>query len=520
MMRRESTKKYPSETGRGIVGDVNAADALLLCGMTETPAALLPYQQAWIEDRSPVKVCEKSRRVGLSWCEAADDALLAGRADGMDVWYIGYNKDMALEFINDTGSWVRQYNLAASAMEETIIEDEDKDIQAFRIRFASGHRVTALSSRPSNLRGKQGKVVIDEAAFHDDLPGLLKAAIALLMWGGRVVVISTHNGEDNLFNELVTDIRAGKKPYSLHRIDLDQALEQGLYRRICLKLGRPWTQEAEQAWRRELIDFYGDAADEELFCVPSKGSGIYFARNLVESCMDPDIPVLRWTCRPEFAEESEESRRIAAEDWCEENLSPLLSFLPEHSPCWFGEDFGRLGDLTIIVPLQEETGLKYRAPFVLELRNVPFRQQEQALFFIADRLPRFRGGALDARGNGQYLAEVAMQRYGSSRIEQVMLHQEWYRANMPRYKAAFEDRTIAIPLDPDILDDHRAVRAEKGVAKVPENYRGKSRDGGQRHGDSAIACALAWYAAMNLAGGPVEYESVDHRRFGEQRGGY
>ena len=27
-------------------------------------------------------------------------------------------------------------------------------------------------------RGKQGKVTIDEAAFHDDLPGLMKAAMA------------------------------------------------------------------------------------------------------------------------------------------------------------------------------------------------------------------------------------------------------------------------------------------------------------------------------------------------------
>ena len=36
--------------------------------------------------------------------------------------------------------------------------------------------------------------MIDEAAFHDDLPELLKAALAFTMWGGVVRVISTHNG--------------------------------------------------------------------------------------------------------------------------------------------------------------------------------------------------------------------------------------------------------------------------------------------------------------------------------------
>jgi phage FluMu gp28-like protein len=476
------------------------------------PYALLPYQQAWIADRAQVKVCEKSRRVGLSWCEAADDALLAARGDGMDVWYIGYNKDMALEFINDAAFWVKSYALAAAEMEEIVVEDVDKSILAYRIRFSSGHRVTALSSRPSNLRGKQGKVVIDEAAFHDDLPGLLDAAIALLMWGGRVVVISTHFGDDNCFNELIGDIRAGKKPYSLHRITLDDALAQGLYRRICLKLGRDWTAEGESAWRRELVESYGEAADQELFCIPSKGTGVYLPRALVEACMDPEIPVLRWSCKTEFAEAPEEIRKEAAETWCEEHLRPILEGLDPNASTCCGEDFGRSGDLTVIVPLQESRKLTYRAPCVIELRNVPFRQQEQVLFHLTDRLPRFSGAALDARGNGQYLAEVAMQRYGAWRIQQVMLTTEWYRDNMPRYKAAFEDGAITLPRDADILDDHRAIKMEKGIARLPEGYRGKGRDGGQRHGDAAIAGAMAWYAATQIDAGPIEFKGTGVER--------
>ncbi|MFZ2448110.1 MAG: hypothetical protein WAW37_17265 [Syntrophobacteraceae bacterium] len=482
------------------------------------PPVLLPYQRKWISDRSPVKVCEKSRRVGLSWCEAADAALTAGSSAGMNVWYLGYNREMALEFINDTAFWARGLGVAANEMEEALIRDEEKDILAYRIRFASDFRVTALSSRPSNLRGKQGKVVIDEAAFHNDLPQLLKAAVALLMWGGRLAVISTHNGDENPFNELVNDVRSGKKPYSLHRITLDDALDEGLFRRICLKTGRIWSAEAEAAWRRDLVDFYGEFADEELFCAPSRGSGAWLPRTLIESCMDERIPVIRWACKTEFAELPENRRWAEAHEWLRENIDPLMNDLPPERPSFFGEDFGRSGDLTVIVPLQESGNLRYRAPFVVELRNVPFRQQEQVLFHIADKLPRFSGGALDARGNGHYLAEVAMQRYGSGRIRQVMLSDRWYLENMPACRAAFEDRSITIPKDADILDDLRAVRMEKGIARLPENYRGKGRDGGKRHGDAAIAIALAWHAAGLNAGGPVEYESAGERRRSGLRG--
>ena len=96
-------------------------------------------------------------------------------------------------------------------MEEFLFDDgdPDKQIKAFRIKFACGFQIIALPSRPRSLRGMQGFVIIDEAAFHEDLKELMKAAIALLIWGGRVLVISTHNGEDNYFNQLVKEARAG-----------------------------------------------------------------------------------------------------------------------------------------------------------------------------------------------------------------------------------------------------------------------------------------------------------------------
>lgn len=471
-----------------------------------TPAAFLPYQQKWSSDDSPVKWVEKSRRVGLSWGEAGEDALLAASEHGMDVFYIGYNKDMALEYIEDAAGWARHYSLAASSIEEFVFEDgsEKKGILAFRLRFASGFKIVALSSRPANLRGKQGKIVIDEAAFHDDLPGLLKAAMAMLMWGGRVVIISTHNGEDNPFNEGINDIRAGRKPYSLHRITLDDALKQGLYKRICLRTGKEWTLEGEKKWRQDLIEFYGDDADEELFCIPSQGEGTYLSRALIEQCTSPKITVLRYEQKDTFAELPDRHRWAEVDDWCDEKLLPLLEELPKRGVSYFGEDFARNVNLTVMLPLLEQQNTTLRAPFHVELWNMPFQQQEQIMYYICDRLPGFSGGALDARGNGQYLAERAMQRYGSNRILQVMLTEPWYRENMPRYRARFEDKEILLARDADVIADHRAIKKIRGVARIPESQKDEKVSGSKskrkRHGDSAIAGALAVFAVHELEG--------------------
>jgi phage FluMu gp28-like protein len=66
---------------------------------------------------------------------------------------------------------------------------------------------------------------------------------------------------------------------------------------------------------------------------------------------------------------------------------------------------------------------------------------------------------------------------------------------MPRYKAAFEDGMIELPRDAEILADHRALVMEQGVVRLPEQ-RTTSIKGKRRHGDAAIAGALAYFASQ------------------------
>jgi len=480
--------------------DAVIREALPNTANSDVPAALLPYQQRWLADDSDLKVAEKSRRTGLTWAEAADDVLIAGRArsaGGMNVYYIGYNMDMAIEYIEACAMWARTFSQACGTVEEgeELFQDgnDEKAIKTYTIRFASGFRIVALSSRPANLRGKQGVVVIDEGAFHNDLDELLKAAIALLMWGGKVRVISTHDGVDNPFNQLVEDIRSGKRAGSVHRITFEDACVEGLFQRVCLRQGKVWSDEVQAMWKAAIRKTYAAAASEELDVIPAQGSGAWLSGVLVEARMYA-APVLRYTCPAGFEKEPDAARFQVIQQWLEFEVEPLLEQLDPRLQSVLGEDFARSGDLTVITPAQIEQDLTRRIPFMLELRNMPHRQQEQILNFICDRLPNFTKAAVDAGGNGSAVAEFLAQRYGYHRVELIKFSETWYREQMPPLKAAFEDGTIAVPRDKDVATDLRMVKLIHGVARVPD-ARSTGKDGGQRHGDAAISIALMHYAS-------------------------
>lgn len=101
-----------------------------------------------------------------------------------------------------------------------------------------------------------------------------------------------------------------------------------------------------------------------------------------------------------------------------------------------------------------------------------------------------------------------MQKYGATRIAQVMLSQEWYRENMPPFKAAIEDAKLTMPQDADVLADLRTIVMEKGVAKVPDSARVRGTDGRERHGDTAIALVLATFAVLSMPYVVIEYRGA------------
>ncbi|ECB6525749.1 hypothetical protein J9R26_001375 [Salmonella enterica] len=463
----------------------------------------LGYQAKWFKDESQICIAEKSRRTGLTWAEAGRNVITAAkpkRRGGRNVFYVGSKQEMALEYISACALFAKAFNqLAEADVYEQTLWDKDKkeEILTYMIRFPnSSFKIQALSSRPSNLRGLQGDVVIDEAAFHESLDELLKAAMALTMWGARVRIISTHNGVDNLFNQYIQDAREGRKDYSVHRITLDDAIADGLYKRICYVTGQVWSPQAEKKWRDDL---YKNApskedAEEEYGCVPKKSGGAYIPHALIELAMVRGIPILTFEAPEDFLSRAAWLRESEINAWCEEHLKPLLSALNERSRYSFGEDFARRGDLTCFTLLEITEDLQKREAFRVELRNMPYQQQRQIMLYILERVTRLIGAAFDATGNGDFLAEAALERFGPEMVDSVQLSAKWYGEWMPKLKAEFEDQNIFVARHQTTLDDLRHIKV---VAGTPQIDKGRTKDenattaGSRRHGDFAVSLCMA-----------------------------
>jgi phage FluMu gp28-like protein len=194
-------------------------------------------------------------------------------------------------------------------------------------------------------------------------------------------------------------------------------------------------------------------------------------------------------------------RDAVVRDFCREKLLPILATFDTDRRHDLGSDFARTGDGAATIVTELGRDLVRRQRLILEMHNVPFEMQRDVLFYIQDRLPRYGHGAFDAGGNGGYIAEVSNQRYGA-RISEIKLSQEWYRVNGVAYVEAIGQRTVRLGADEDVVRDHQALSYVGGIIRVPDDMRYKGEDGLTRHGDTAIAGMLGWYASRQ---GAAEY---------------
>jgi len=476
---------------------------------------LMKHQVEWCDLIAHNDLCaaEKGRRTGITYATALDDTITASSkrsAGGDDIYYVGDTKEKGLEFI---GYCAHMAKVMATAMavgwdgvEVFLFEDQredgtSKNITAYRIRFASGFKIVALSSNPANIRGLQGIVNIDEAAFHANVDAVIEACLALIIWGGKIRIISTHNGAKNAFNQLIKDSRAGLYAFKVFHVTFDDAVANGLYERVCLVRGWTPSPEGKKEWYEKVRKGYGTrraAMLEELDAIPREGSGVAIPGVLIEKCMTEERPVLRLALEDSFVPRSLEYRDSWIEAWIEAHIDPLFDLLnPEHEQV-FGSDYSRYWDFAVFTPMEITKTLTRRVPWALEMHNVPTRHQEQIIYHIIDRLPRWRRGEMDASGNGYTLAEYTADRYGRNRIGEIKLSDSWYRENMEPFVQAFEDGMMDLPKDLDIKNDLRSLERIDGIVKLPKlRVEDTKNSDFKRHGDAAIALALAYAASQS-----------------------
>lgn len=469
----------------------------------------LPYQKKWLEDRSDLKIIEKNRRCGISWTDSADSVLDAAPAEGWsNTYYMSFNKDNCRQYIEDAGEWAKKLGYAVSEIEEKeepLLEDPDKSITTFRITFSSGAEIMGLPGVSRSLRSKQGNVVIDEAAFFDDLESVLQAAKALTIWGGRLRIISTHNGEDNPFNLLIKDIRSGKETeWSLHRITFREAVSQGLFKRICLTQGKKWSEEAEKEFVERLYRIYRENPDEELDVIPRASGGRYFNRGLLDLCSsDAEVPIARLECSDSFLHKGDGYKNREIEKFFNQEVRPTLGIL--EGQIFFGADIGRSGDLSLFWFSEEVSKTSLACRLIVEAKNCPFGCQEHLSNLITDFLKErgtFGGACYDKRGIGMQLAESLELRHPGA-VLGIMETNAWYAEFIPTTKSLMEDLDFSIPCDDVIKADFGIVTLKNGIPLIPPVKLADRDMKGKRHGDAAAAAFLAVCAWKTCAADPA-----------------
>lgn len=450
------------------------------CIPANRQAIFLPYQSAWITDRSRLKIMQKSRQIGLSWSAAwacVERTAAAGAAH--DQWVSSRDDLQARLFIEDCKLWAAVMDAAARDLGEQIIDPKART-SAYVLEFANGRRIHSMSSNPDAQAGKRGGRVLDEFALHPDPRKLWSIAYPGITWGGNLEVISTHRGSQNFFNELIREVaeRGNPKGLSLHTVTLERALDEGFLFKLQQRLSADDPRQAMD--EAEYFDFVrAGCANEESFqqeymCRPADDESAFIAWSLITAAEYP-----------------------AAQPWA------LAADALATGPLFAGIDVGRRHDLTVLWVV-EQLGDVLHTRHVQTLQGARHAEQKAALWPWLARCQRV---AIDQTGLGQFLVDDAQDAFGRWRIEGVSFTAATKEALAWPLRQAMEDRKLRIPADPLIRADLRRVRRAAGPTGTTRFVAESTPDG---HSDRFWALALAISAAAQTSG-PIEYRSTAAR---------
>ena len=418
---------------------------------------LLPYQLAWIDDRSGLRIMEKGRQIGLTTADALDSVLkVVAEGAALDVWVSSRDLSTAREYLRKCKRWAQRMQAEAVADWEVI--DHAKDLGAFTLRFKSGRCIFSLSSNPDALVGKTGHIKLDEFAVHRDQRELYAVAKPCTTWGGQLSIISTHRGDQTVFYEILQGIKHDGNPmgWSSHRVTLQHAVEAGLVERINKVRGRSETREEfVRRLRAECLD--EEQWLQEYCCVPADDNAVFLTHAMISGCEEAG-------CMQTLEELAETANTLYA-----------------------GVDIGRKKDLCVI-DVGERIGDVMWDRLRIELQGATFAEMEEELWAVL-ALPQLERACIDATGLGMQLAENAQREFGW-KVEEVTFTAPLKEQMAYALRTALEQRRLRLDADPRLRADLRGIRKEITSAG---NFRfgGESKDS---HCDRFWAKALRQHA--------------------------
>lgn len=392
----------------------------------------LPYQEAWIRDESRNKICEKSRRVGLTFAEEYRRVeRICAQGAQYDAYITSKDEGLAKQFIREAKGFADTFGLAAEDAGEVVFDKESK-ASAYALQAATGKRIFSLSSNPDQQAGRAGDRTADEFALHREQRQLYAIMRPGTMWGGQMSLFSSHRGAGSFFNQLIQEARekGNPKKFSLHSIPITKAVEQGLWIKIKSQLPKGDEKLALdddaflQACRDEMPD--EESFLQEYMCIPEDDSTSFLPWELITPCASRLLEKVQWRDLP--------------------------------GPFYLGYDIARKKDLSVITLLHLVGGVLVMCG-QLVMEKTKFSQQEKALWAILDDR-RVKHACIDATGIGAMMAERAADKYGPGRVTEVTFTNAAKHELAFPLKKRFEDRTIQIYDNTAFHADLRSVKKE------------------------------------------------------------
>ena len=422
----------------------------------------LGYQVDYLRDESPVKIWEKSRRIGATYVQSYEDTKEA--AQGLwDVWFSSADESAAREYIDYCATWTKLFDKAARYVGQVVL-DTEKNIKTFVIEFASGKKIHALSSNPKAFRSKGGKVVLDEYAWHEDPDRMWTAARPCITWGFPLRILSTHNGQSCRFFKFIEAVKKGRLKWSLHTTDIFRAVKDGLVDKI---LRRTATEKEKADWLKEQHDNCVDENTwlQEYCCVAVDEAAAFLTYEMLDKVEREDL---------------------------------LASLDKITGGLYVGMDIGRRKNLAVIWGI-EKLGLVLYTRIYRVLAKQRFRVMREALYQVLGH-PTMRRACIDETGLGMQLAEEAQEAFGKFRVEPVTFTNAAKADIANTLYTYVEDSRLYLPADPEIREDLHSVRK---IVTTAGNIRFDAANTEDSHADRFWACGLAVHAAHDAPAGPV-----------------
>lgn len=426
----------------------------------ETVFNLLGYQKRFLADQGRFRIGLWSRQTGKSFTSAVD-AVLDAAARPNTLWVVlSAGERQSLEWMEKAKLITEAYGLVAELEGDHFAAD----VQRLTIRFPNLSRIIGLPANPNTARGYSGNVVLDEFAFHEDSREIWRGLVPSITRGYRLVVLSTPNGQSNMFYELW----AHHPEFSHHKVTIEDAAADGLR----VNLAELQAAIDPDGWRQEYLCEFLDEASA----------------------------LIPW----DLIDAAEIDRCL----WPSSGAGDLGELAPDCGPLYVGMDIGRKHDLTVLA-VCERIGDVSWLRHVGVMAKTPFHEQLAALEQVL-RCPRVMRCCIDSTGMGAMLAEEAQRKHGMYRVEAVQFTGPVKAELAMPMLARFQDRRVRIPPDKDLRDDLHKVRK---VTTASGNIRYEAERDDAGHSDRFWAVALALHAGASGYGGPVFGETPSMRPF-------